>query len=66
MGVLDKGLYRYDNKSNKVEEVSLPVEYSGKKDVYTNIKVLFEDSENNIWIVFYQGGIGRYSPATKR
>ncbi|MBS6410814.1 MAG: helix-turn-helix domain-containing protein [Tannerella sp.] len=65
MGVLDKGLYRYDNKSNKVEEVSLPVEYSGKKDVYTNIKVLFEDSENNIWIVFYQGGIGRYSPANK-
>lgn len=65
MGVLDKGLFRYDKKRNKTEEIVLPVEYTGKKDIYTNIKVLFEDSENNIWIVFYQGGIGCYSPKNK-
>lgn len=65
MGVLDKGLFRYDKKNNKTEEIILPIEYTDKKDIYTNIKVLFEDSENNIWIVFYQGGIGCYSPKNK-
>ena len=65
MGVLDKGLYRYNARTNRIEEIPLPAEYSDKKDIYTNIKVLFEDSEHNIWIAFYLGGVGCYSPTSK-
>ena len=65
MGVLDKGLYRYDNKSNKVEEVSLPVEYSGKK-MFIRISKYYSKIRKIIsGLFFIKGGIGRYSPANK-
>lgn len=62
-GILDKGLYRFDNKTGKFGHIPVS-ENNDKKDIFTNIKVLFEDSQNKIWMVFYQGGVGRYNPET--
>lgn len=59
--VLDKGLYHYDFSSSELQlvEYSYP---STLRDIYTNIKYIYEDSNHHIWLQFHPAGVGRYDP----
>ncbi|MEO6000900.1 MAG: two-component regulator propeller domain-containing protein, partial [Chitinophagaceae bacterium] len=55
------GLYRYNHKTKKIETLTndpLLAPYCKK-----NIRVLFEDSHNRLWIGFYAEGLLMYDPA---
>lgn len=61
--VLDVGIFLVDPRQKTCKRI--PVSYEKtKKNIYTNIKILYEDQQEYIWIVFYRAGILRYNPKT--
>lgn len=63
LGVLDSGIFRVNPQHESCERI--PISYEKvQKNIYTNIKILYEDRQRYIWIVFYRAGILRYNPET--
>lgn len=64
LSILDRGLFYLNTQTNTISKVVL-VDESKHKDLYTNIKLLYFDHLQNLWIVFRQGGLVRYNPFSK-
>lgn len=63
LGVLDSGLYHIDPDKQTCKRI--PISYEKiYKNIYTNIKILYEDRQDYLWIVFWRAGIMRYNPNT--
>ncbi|MGL5787730.1 MAG: two-component regulator propeller domain-containing protein [Bacteroidales bacterium] len=62
LGVLDRGLYRYNPRTGKLELFNALVK-DKPKDVYTNIKWIYEGKDGKIWVVYHLGGVLSFDPA---
>lgn len=63
LGVLDVGVFQINLQQQSCKRI--PISYEKiHKNIYTNIKTLYEDYQGNIWIVFWRAGILRYNPQT--
>ncbi len=61
ISVLDKGLYMYNAKQDKLTHILLKETPEDKPDIFTNIKIIAEDENHDIWMAFHQGGIACYN-----
>lgn len=61
MGVLDRGLYRYNPASKQLDLFKALIK-NKPKDIYTNIKDIFEDRQGKIWVIYHLGGAIAMNP----
>lgn len=62
LGVLDRGLYRYNPKTGKLDLFN-NLAKDKPKDVYTNIKWIYEGKDGKMWVVYHLGGVISFDPA---
>lgn len=62
LGVLDRGLYRYNPKTKKLVLFNSLIK-NKPKDIYTNIKDIFEDKQGKIWVIYHLGGAISMNPS---
>lgn len=61
LGVLDHGLYRYNANTKELVLYNSLIK-NKPKDIYTNIKDIFEDKQGRIWVIYHLGGAIAMNP----